>query len=179
MKLVDVSEIIPDLIVDLRYASINNVCNKIISEYKKPYLDYRVSKALKLACDDLRLQQYRLVIWDAMRTTQTQLALREVCSDDRFVAKESLHTKGLAIDATLADKSGKLLDLGTDLDDFTAKAYSSNREFSDQVLALRATLVSVLEAVGFIQLPSEWWHFQYDINLTNIYRAKKDRYVQA
>ena len=95
----------------------------------------------------------------------------------RFWAKPSSdpltpppHSTGAAIDLTLADMTGKPLDLGGEIDfigpesspDFY-KEVSFRMPFSKQQLfqGRRSLLFSVMEQAGFVQHPNEWWHFSY------------------
>ena len=95
----------------------------------------------------------------------------------RFWAKPSSnpstpppHSTGAAIDLTLADMNGIPLDLGGEIDFIGAKSSpdfyekeslrmpcSENHVFHSR----RSLLFSVMERAGFVQHPSEWWHFSY------------------
>lgn len=170
MEFTDLTSIIPDLVLDMRYASSNNVCQKKISKYEKPYLLSIVAQGLVKVADKLRFQGYRLVIWDAGRTRETQEYLRAVCGNNKYVAEISKHNCGIAVDVSLADRNGILLDLGTDFDDFSPRAHASNRQFSKEVLDNRQVLFSAMNQAGFKQLPSEWWHFELK-DAQNVYTA--------
>tara|TARA_B100000965_G_scaffold245828_1_gene206307 strand:+ start:72 stop:827 length:756 start_codon:yes stop_codon:yes gene_type:complete len=80
------------------------------------------------------------------------------------------HSTGAAIDLTLADMFGIPLDLGGEIDfigaksrpnfyekDFLRFPYSKHFDFHNR----RSLLFSVMEKAGFVQHPSEWWHFSY------------------
>ena len=80
------------------------------------------------------------------------------------------HSTGAAIDLTLADMTGKPLDLGGEIDfigpesspnfyknDSFKMPYSKHQLFHDR----RFLLFSVMEKAGFVQHPNEWWHFSY------------------
>ena len=80
------------------------------------------------------------------------------------------HSTGAAIDLTLADMSGNPLDLGGEIDFIGAKSrpdfyeedsikmpYSKHQVFHNR----RFLLFSVMKQAGFVQHPSEWWHFSY------------------
>ena len=96
--------------------------------------------------------------------------IREV---SRFWAKPSSnpstpppHSTGAAIDLTLADMQGNLLDLGGEIDFIGARSspnYYEKDSFSKcQVFHNRRSLLfSVMEQAGFAQHPNEWWHFSY------------------
>ena len=80
------------------------------------------------------------------------------------------HSTGGAIDLTLADMTGKILDLGGEIDfigaesspDFYKKDYSKRPCSKHQVFQYRRSLLfAVMERAGFVQHPNEWWHFSY------------------
>src|SRR5581483_1504255 len=125
MDLVDLVTLIPDAIFDVRYASSNNITNKPLYKEVVVKLHKPAALALAQAAKTLTQQNYRLVIWDGYRSPDIQKQLLSVNSDPRYVLdpEASNHTKGLAIDLTLADSQGQYLDMGTDFDDFTTKAH--------------------------------------------------------
>ncbi|HWB39246.1 MAG TPA: M15 family metallopeptidase [Candidatus Saccharimonadales bacterium] len=84
----------------------------------------------------------RVVIWNA------------------YFAKPN-HTNGLAIDVTLAYKDGELLDMGTDFADSSPKAQADAEGLTYEQLSNRSFLAEGLAQFGFVQLPSEWWHFDF------------------
>jgi len=80
------------------------------------------------------------------------------------------HSTGAAIDLTLADMTGKPLDLGGEIDfigaesspDFYKNSYSRMPGSKHQVFHKRRSLLfSVMKKAGFVQHPNEWWHFSY------------------
>ncbi|MDO8265867.1 MAG: M15 family metallopeptidase [Candidatus Saccharibacteria bacterium] len=151
----------PRIILDLRYTTTNNIANKIISNIKELRLEKNAGSMLIVAVNKLYEAGYKLVIWDSYRSEATQSELRLVCSDDNFVALYSNHCLGLAIDVTLADVKGKLLDMGTDFDDFISKANSNARNVSQLVKNNRKILKDAMESNGFEQDKHEWWHFDF------------------
>src|SRR4051812_5978113 len=116
MQLVEIAAIIPDAIIDLRYASADNFVGRVL--YKESdqvaRLTLTVAEALKRAADVLQEHDLRLVIWDAYRPPEVQQQLRDINSDDQYVALESNHCMGRAVDVTVVEANGSYLDLGTD-----------------------------------------------------------------
>ena len=76
------------------------------------------------------------------------------------------HSTGAALDITLLDKSGKLLDMGCEIDQMDDTAipdyyqYGSNQKEKDWHLR-RKILQETMNKFGFAQHPNEWWHFSY------------------
>ena len=77
-----------------------------------------------------------------------------------------LHNYGLALDLSITDAEGNLLDMGTDFDSFErcagevgeADALQSGR-LTEQQVNNRKILRSIMTRAGFVPLGSEWWHF--------------------
>lgn len=77
-----------------------------------------------------------------------------------------LHNYGLALDLSLTDENGELLDMGTDFDSFErcagevgeADALKSGR-LTQQQVDNRNKLRSIMKRAGWVTLNSEWWHF--------------------
>lgn len=159
--LYDIKQEIPEIILDLRYTTKNNYTKHIVSSEKRAHIDKSVIPSLKTVSYKLIRKGFKLVIYDAYRKKSYQTILRSYCNDDKYVAIDSNHCKGTAIDVTLADKNGKLLEMGTDFDDFSEKAWPKNQHISNKAQKNRALLCEVMETYGFKQNDYEWWHFDY------------------
>jgi len=161
INLVDLSSLIPDILLDLRYSSTNNVCGKQISNMQVAMLKYEAAKALQEAAVQLKKQGFDILVWDAYRTKETQHELRKISDQEKYVSKVSHHSKGIAIDLTLLDYKGLKLDMGCDFDYFTKKASENYPGLTDTQKANRKLLRVVMESAGFTQLKSEWWHYDF------------------
>ena len=76
----------------------------------------------------------------------------------------SLHNTGGAVDLTLVGPDGKELDMGTKFDAFGDKAWTNHFEDysnNEEVRNNRRILYWAMIQVGFTNLPSEWWHYDY------------------
>lgn len=92
---------------------------------------------------------------------QALLAQFVAPADDNFI---SPHLTGGSVDITLFDiKSGEWLDMGANFDEPTQRSYTHFYEDQPESAACsnRRLLYGVMTAVGFSNLPSEWWHFDY------------------
>ncbi|WP_432696549.1 M15 family metallopeptidase [Marinobacterium sp. YM272] len=80
----------------------------------------------------------------------------------------SPHLTGAAVDVTLADAEGRLLDMGSLFDEAGPLSWCAALE-SDEHHALgefmarhhRRVLYHAMTGAGFTNLPSEWWHYDY------------------
>lgn len=161
MELVQITQHIPDLIVDMRYASNRNITGKVLYSSWEPQLQVPAAHALQAVADNLRAHNLRLVVWDAFRPLEAQRELLAINNDNKYVLEDSKHCKGLAIDVTLADSQGAYLDMGTDHDDFSPKAHVGAQDLSEKQKANRKLLSQAMYAAGFVEWPYEWWHFDY------------------
>lgn len=77
----------------------------------------------------------------------------------------SPRTAGAAVDLTLADTSGRELDLGTrmntDPEESEGACYTHALNISEEARANRKLLGSVLTAAGLVNYPTEWWHWSF------------------
>ncbi|XLM22424.1 dipeptidase, partial [Chromobacterium piscinae] len=75
------------------------------------------------------------------------------------------HPTGGALDVTLIDATGMELDMGcpfnADSEESAGACYTDNPGLSDQARANRAVLIRAMQAAGFVNYPSEWWHWSY------------------
>jgi len=160
-ELKKISEVIPDCIIDLRYKSPNNVTGMSLYDNDMPaLLSAFVLEKLAEAAQLFRQKGLRLVIWDAYRPPSVQKHLRKVSTEEKYVSKISNHSRGIAVDMTLADKHGELLDMGTDFDNFS-KLAGDGSGINNEQLANRDILHSTMTSIGFVQNPYEWWHYAY------------------
>ena len=74
------------------------------------------------------------------------------------------HSTGGAIDLTLA-KDGVELDMGTrinaDPEESKNACFTLAENISDGAKANRKILIDVMASVGFVNYPTEWWHWSY------------------
>lgn len=160
-ELLDITDFIPDVKLDIRYATTNNFTGEQL--YKNPvaWLRSEPLKALSQAADKLRFIGCRLVIFDAYRPPSVQEKLRTVCDNDDYVMEVSNHCRGITVDVTLVGADGKYLDMGTDYDDFSEKAHIDASGITLEQQANRRLLQEVMEMQGFVQHSFEWWHYDY------------------
>lgn len=158
---VDVAPLVPDAVLDLRYATPHNFTGKQV--YPKARCELRRAVAVKLvrAAKALRAQDRRLLIWDCYRPQSIQELFWKLVPDERYVAnprKGSRHSRGAAIDLGLVDKDGHAVALPTEFDDFTVAAHRDRALRGERGIEARR-LETAMQAAGFAGMPTEWWHF--------------------
>jgi D-alanyl-D-alanine dipeptidase len=164
-KLVEIKKYIPGIALDIRYATTNNFANHQMYPQAKAFARLPVVIALKQVEAALKLQGLGLKIFDAYRPYAVTVKFYDLIRDTNFVAdpaKGSKHNRGCAIDLTIIDlKTGKELDMPTGFDSFSTKAASNYTDLPKQEIVNRALLKRVMQAHGFTELPTEWWHFDF------------------
>jgi D-alanyl-D-alanine dipeptidase len=162
-KLIEVtSEKVPGLVLEIRYATEQNITGKKIYADKRAWLREETIRKLAQVARELEEKGYRLVLWDGWRPASAQKALWAAKPDGRFLTppnRVSRHTRGTSVDVSLADRNGKILEMPSDHDEFTDRA---DEDFSDvpKEVAERARLLrKAMFRAGFSGVPDEWWHY--------------------
>src|SRR5216117_3774303 len=163
--LVDIQSVNPTIVVDLRYAGSNNLVKQpLYTQGTRALARPQVAEALTTAQTLLRRYQYGLKIWDAYRPVAAQTKLWEASRNSDYVANPeigvgSLHTWGIAVDATLVDSWNRPVRMPSDFDDFTPAAMWRYMGSSDEIRAHVRLLQYAMHKAGFWGLRTEWWHF--------------------
>jgi len=162
-KLIEVtSEKVPGLVLEIRYATEQNITGKKIYADKRAWLRQETIQKLAQVARELEEKGYRLVLWDGWRPASAQKALWAAKPDGRFLTppnRISRHTRGTSVDVSLADRNGKIVEMPSDHDEFTDRA---DEDFSDvpKEVAQRARLLrKAMFRAGFSGVPDEWWHY--------------------
>lgn len=176
--LVDVQSICPDIQINLKYCTSDNFLKqRLYFSIDRAYLQKDVAIRLAKVQQALSEQKsgYRLLVFDALRPVSVQEkmwnALDTIVPVERakFVSNpknRSLHNFGAAVDISILDASGQLLDMGAGFDDIRKIAYPCledsflrTGQLSPLQLSNRLLLRNLMKSQGFRQLPTEWWHY--------------------
>ncbi|MFM2375824.1 MAG: hypothetical protein RLZZ165_921 [Bacteroidota bacterium] len=173
--LVDLSEFIPGIRIDLKYSSTDNfVRADVYGGLEKCYLRKEAAEKLKAAQAELQELHpgYSLLVFDGARPFRVQ----QIMWDSLHLpfkrnylappAEGSIHNYGCAVDLTIADRLGRELDMGTPFDFFGELAQP---QLEGKMLACgkltpaqhanRLLLRSLMREAGFLGIRTEWWHF--------------------
>ncbi|HYY51722.1 MAG TPA: M15 family metallopeptidase [Myxococcales bacterium] len=161
--LVDASGIVTDLIVDLAYATSENITGRALYPADaKCLLRRSVAERLAVAADALRKRGLRLIARDCTRPPDAQAALWKAHPHAGAVAdpsRGSLHARGVAIDLDLADLAGARVEVPTKLDAFGPEAAADAPLLDGAAKEHREALKTAMHAAGFRVNPKEWWHY--------------------
>lgn len=160
--LVDISTIIPDIHIDLRYATSDNFTGSVVYDFQVCLLNKKAAFQLKEVQEELKRMGLSLKVWDGYRPFKAQCKFWELVPDPRYVSdpkKGGRHTRGTAVDLTIVTKDGKELPMPSAFDDFSERAHRDYSGASQEEIQNRELLRQVMEKHGFLGLPTEWWHF--------------------
>lgn len=163
LDLVDIATVNKSIILDIRYATENNVFKKALYSSAKCYFRRHVAKALDEAQKELEKMGLGLKIFDGFRPWQVQVEGYKNFPDlfAKPTAERAKHPRGTAVDLTLVDKNGNEVLMPTGFDDSTPKASRTCKDVDPLARENREVLEEVMVKYGFVPLPNEWWHFDH------------------
>ena len=180
---VSLGDVIPDVVLDIRYHGTYNFVGARIDGYEEPLalLTKEAASALKDASEELSEKGYRLKIFDAYRP---QMAVdhfirwakdpddvrmkkhfypdldKAVLFPQGYIMEKSGHSRGSTVDLTLVDRrTGEDLDMGGTFDYFGELSHSDYRGITGRQYSNRMLLRDAMTRHGFKPLAEEWWHF--------------------
>ncbi|MEE9504335.1 MAG: M15 family metallopeptidase [Thermodesulfobacteriota bacterium] len=172
---VDIRDINYRILVKLAYSTTENFL------YEDVYGDLQTCYLRKAAAEKLDKAQtlleekrkgYRLVVYDGLRPRNVQYKMWRLVKgtpQQEYVAdpeKGSFHNFGAAVDLSVVDDEGSLLDMGTPFDYFGDLAQPRYEEqflkegkLTKKQIENRRLLREVMQEAGFQGIADEWWHF--------------------
>ena len=167
-----VNKYIPDIYVELMYATDNNFTGVRIYDFTDAYLRYGTVKKLANVQKELKEQGYSLKIWDAYRPFEAQQKLWEVYPDPNYVANPAngmkKHNLGGTVDITMVAADGSVISMPTEFDDFSLKADRDYSDIEDEEAVKNVMILqNAMENNGFTGYQGEWW----DYSDTVVYEA--------
>lgn len=160
--LVDLQAVIPDAVLDIRYATEDNLAGRPLYPFAAAFLRRSTADKLTVAAASLREKNLRLVIYDAYRPLSVQKELWAVKPDRKWVADPaygSVHNRGAAVDVSLADIGGAPLLMPSHFDEFGPNSRHGATGVPLQARQNALILKTTLEEAGFKSLADEWWHY--------------------
>jgi D-alanyl-D-alanine dipeptidase len=161
--LVDVARLVPDAVLDLRYATGDNFLGRALYPEARCLLLRPAAERLARAAARLRRRGYRLILWDCYRPLSVQREMWRLQPRPGYVGdprRGSHHNRGAAVDLSLAAADGRPVEMPTPFDTFDRRAHAGAVEgISEAARRHRRLLREALEAEGFLVNPREWWHF--------------------
>ncbi len=183
---VDLSKMCSGIKIQMDYATRLNFTGDIVPGYKakKAYFARGPAERLCLVQEDALKEGLTLKIFDSYRPAKAVASFlrwaslpetnpelkkkyhpkytRQEILDLGFIAKQSSHSKGSAIDLTLERLSdGVELDMGTPFDFFDSLSHTESDLVTEVQRKNRLKLRSLMEKHGFRNFSQEWWHYSF------------------
>lgn len=165
--LVDAAQIVPHVVLDVRYATDRNFMGATLYPDARVILQRPAAQALARVQQDLARYGLGLVLYDGYRPWYVTKAFWDATPPEQrgFVAYPpdgSKHNRGCAVDLGLvALQTGEVVEMPSAYDEFTSRAYADYPGSTSRARYFRALLRRTMEAHGFAVNPTEWWHFDY------------------
>ncbi|CAB5553255.1 D-alanyl-D-alanine dipeptidase [Citrobacter youngae] len=162
-ELVDLSVIFPSLHIDLKYATADNITGAPIYQEARCLLHSEAVTALAKSISIAQLAGLSLVVYDAYRPQQAQAILWNACPDPQYVVDVAIgsnHSRGTAIDVTLMDARGNVLDMGAGFDEMHDRSHAWHPSVPPAAQRNRLLLNAIMFGGGFVGINNEWWHFE-------------------
>lgn len=180
---VELSEAVPDAILEIRYYSTYNFVGERIDGYEEPValLTREAASALEEVSGELLARGCRLKIYDAYRPQSAVDHFKRWAADledtrmkayfypeldksvlfsQGYISSKSGHSRGSTVDLTLLDmNTGKELDMGGAFDCFGKRSHPGYTGLTEEQAANRALLRDAMLSHGFKGIQTEWWHF--------------------
>ncbi|WP_199731626.1 M15 family metallopeptidase [Cohnella endophytica] len=178
-----VDEVVPEVQLEIRYASAYNFVGVPIDGYNAPIaiLTSQAATALKAVNDELEKQGYVLLIYDAYRPQKAVDQFIRWSKDAKdtkmkkvfypaidktkvfklgYVASKSGHSRGSTVDLTIAvKKTGNPVDMGSPYDFFGDISSHGTKLITAKQTANRNILKNAMVKHGFDPYSKEWWHY--------------------
>jgi D-alanyl-D-alanine dipeptidase len=145
----------PAIRIDLAYATTRNFTGRVLYPDNRARLRPETADALHRAANLFAAMGLQLVLLDAFRPVHVQQALWAIRPDPEFVADPAIgsdHSRGVAVDVTLADATGPL-DMGTDFDAALPQSHHDRFDIAPQAVRSRETLRKTMADAGFAANP--------------------------
>jgi D-alanyl-D-alanine dipeptidase len=172
--------------IEASYSKPSNFTGSIVAGYRsaKAYIHKSPAKALCEVQVEAEKNRLGLKIFDAYRPVKAvkyfldwankpedNLTLKELyypkfsrldLFEKGFIAKQSSHSRGSAVDLTLVDlETGIDLDMGSGFDFFDEISHTESPFISEKQQSNRLLLKSLMESKGFKNFSQEWWHYSF------------------
>lgn len=179
---VDAADVVPQLVLDIRYHGDENFVGRPIDGYGAPRCLLTRAAADALAGAQRKLLEFGLAakVFDCYRPARAVAHFARWARDTGdagrkadyypelekkdlfalgYIAERSGHSRGSTLDITIVDKAtGEEIDMGSGYDLFSPRSWPT-ADAAPQHRANRLLLQSVMTAQGFTPYEQEWWHF--------------------
>lgn len=163
--LVELIKVIPNLVLDIRYATTNNFTGKVVYPQARCFLLKDVAMALAEVQKELNKQGFGIKIFDGYRPLPYQKILWDIFPDKNNIAdpaKGCNRNSGTTVDVTIIDlKTGQELVMPSDYNDMSDKKKRHYDTMSVEAKKHCKLLEDVMTKHGFVPMPYAWFYFNF------------------
>ena len=176
-------KVVPNIVLDMRYASKNNFTGRVIDGYAAPkcILTRQAAEALKNVQEELNRYSMSLKIYDAYRPQRSvddfvrwwkdagDIKMKNEYYPDEskdqlfkkgYISLKSTHTRGSTVDLTIVTLPQKQeLSMGSNFDLFGELSNTEHKNITHFHKVNRLLLKLIMEKHGFVNYDLEWWHY--------------------
>ena len=167
MQLIEIKRIVPNITLDIKYATKNNFANEAVYSQARSFARKPVVDSLFKIEQELNEKGLGLKIFDGYRPHAVTVKFWKITPNNKkdYVANPktgSRHNRGCAVDLTLIDyKTKKELVMPTPYDSFAPEASPTFENVSALAKKNRDFLIETMTKYDFKVYKNEWWHFDF------------------
>ena len=166
-QLVNLSQAVPGIKLDLRYAGADNCFGNVLNDDARAFLDVEAAAALNTVQLNLAEYGYGLLVWEAYRPWSiSKLAYDALPPENKSMLPAPevgfSHNTGRSVDVSLYSlATGEPVDMISDFDEPSIRQYASFAGGTELERYRRDLLRTQMQLAGFTASDMEWWHFDY------------------
>jgi D-alanyl-D-alanine dipeptidase len=173
----------PGIVISANYATTENFTGEVVAGYRRVESVFSKKGADALCRVQARALAlgFSLKIFDAYRPVKAVTFFQEWAQrpgdvlelkeryypnytklelfERGYIAKQSSHSRGSAVDLTLVDANGNEVDMGGIFDFFHERSHTASPDITPEQRRHRELLKTMMEAEGFKNFGQEWWHY--------------------
>ena len=157
-----------DLVIGMKLSTNGTTIHEPFYNRNLCLVQYDLIPMIEDAVERFRRDGLVIVIYDAYRPTSVQQRWFDVVRVHKWVADPSIgmggvHDRGTALDISLVDLDGNLLEMPTPMHTFTEESSRLSQTMTAKARENMDYMLAVMLECNFTYIQSEWWHFQ-DVN---------------
>lgn len=166
-RLVDLSQAVPGIKLDLRYAAADNCFGHPLTDDARAFFDAEAAAALNTVQLRLAPYGYGLVVWEAYRPwSVSKLAYDALPLENKGMLPAPevgfSHNTGRSVDVSLYHlATGQPVEMISDFDEPSVRQYAAFAGGTELQRYQRDLLRRQMQMAGFVASDMEWWHFDY------------------
>jgi len=154
-----------DLVVSMKLSTSETTIGRPFYESNLCMVQLDLIPMIQKAVELFEKDGFRIVIYDAYRPTSVQQRWFDVVKVHKWVANPAIgmggvHDRGTALDISLIDMQGNLLEMPTPMHTFTEESARNSPTMTETARNNMNYMLNIMLQCGFTYINSEWWHFQ-------------------